>query len=92
MDENLDATREFGITFARLVAGMAMDPHGYFEKKYAARIEHARSVQEIEGVVAQLVQWVTSSAINADERARLEHELERHALPSLDDLRARYLP
>ncbi len=25
--------RDFGLIFARLIAGLAVDPHGYFEKK-----------------------------------------------------------
>ena len=84
--------RDFGLTFARMIAALAMDPHGYFEKKYTARIERAQSDQEIQGVVAQLVQWATSSAISDAERARLDKELGERGMPSIDDLRLQFLP
>jgi len=92
MDNSLSDIRNFGVTFAGLIAELAVDPHGYFEKKYAARIESAQSEQEIKGVVAQLVQWVTSSAISAQERDHLDRELVRRGLPSVSDLRLQYLP
>ena len=84
--------REFGLTFARLVANMAVDPHGYFEKKYTARIEHARTDHEINGVLAQLVQWASSSSVTDAERERLDSELGRQGLPCVADLRAQLLP
>lgn len=84
--------QEFAVTFAQLVAGLAVDPHGYFEKKYTARIQAAQSEHEINGVVAQLVQWIGSPAINNQERERLDHELARRDLPSIADLRVHYLP
>jgi len=87
-----DSLREFGLTFARLIAGMAVDPHGYFEKKYVARIERATSEQEIRGVLAQLVQWAASSSITEVERNRLNQQLGAEGLPSIDDLRAHLLP
>ncbi len=34
MDKSLATTRDFGVTFARLIAELGVDPHGYFEKKY----------------------------------------------------------
>ena len=83
--------QEFALTFARLVAGLAMDPHGYFEKKYTARIERSDSEQEIRGVLTQLVQWATSSAVSDEERKRLNHELSDRGMPSVDDLRASLL-
>ena len=92
MDNNTTDIREFGISFARLIADLAVDPHGYFEKKYTARIENAHSDLEIRGVVTQLVQWVTSSSISDQERAHLDRELGRRGLPSLSDLRLQYLP
>jgi len=48
--------------------------------------------EEINGVVAQLVQWIGSPAINNQERERLDHELARRELPSIADLRLHYLP
>jgi len=92
MDKSIAEIREFGVTFARLIAALAVDPHGYFEKKYTARIERACSVQEIDGVIAQLVQWVGSSAVSAEERERLDRELSRKGLPTVDVLRLQYLP
>ena len=92
MDNNATDIREFGVTLARLIADLAVDPHGYFEKKYTARIVNAQSEQEIKGVVTQLVQWVTSSIISDQERAHLDRELGRRGLPSLSDLRLQYLP
>ncbi len=84
--------RDFGLIFARLVAGLAVDPHGYFEKKYTARIERAHSDGEINGVLAQLVQWAASSAITDAERERLDRELGNQGLPSIAVLRANLLP
>jgi hypothetical protein len=84
--------QQFAVTFAQLVAGLAVDPHGYFEKKYTARIISSESAEEINGVVAQLVQWIGSPAINDQERERLDHELARRNLPSIADLRLHYLP
>ena len=92
MEQSLKEIRDFGITFARLIAGLAVDPHGYFEKKYTSRIENSHSTQEINGVVAQLVQWVGSSAVTAQEREHLDRELDRLGLPSIADLRLQYLP
>lgn len=84
--------REFGLTFARLIAGVGVDPHGYFEKKYVARIEQSASDHEINGVLTQLVQWATSSAVSDAERARLDRELGAQGLPSIADLRVHLLP
>ena len=84
--------REFGLTFARLVAAMAVDPHGYFEKKYVARIEQASSDNEINGVLTQLVQWTTSSSVSDAERSRLDNELSAQGLPSVAELRLHLLP
>ncbi len=90
--DNVTDIREFGITLARLIADLAVDPHGYFEKKYSARIANAHSEQEIRGVVTQLVQWVTSSSVSEQERAHLDRELGRRGLPSVSELRLQYLP
>jgi len=87
-----DDIREFGLTFARMIAGLAVDPHGYFEKKYSARIESAKTDQEITGIVAQLVQWAGSAAVSDEDRKRLDRELSLIGMPSIADLRLRYLP
>ena len=96
MDQLLASTsltlRDFGLLFARLIAGMAVDPHGYFEKKYVARIEQSTSEQEINGVLTQLVQWAASSAVSDAERERLDRELDEQGLPSIADLRLHLLP
>jgi hypothetical protein len=90
---NSQATlREFGMIFARMIAGLAVDPHGDFEKKYCARIENAHSDGEISGVLAQLVQWSVSSAISDEQRQRLNQELQGKGLPSIAELRAHLLP
>jgi len=90
--QDKNGLQAFAVTFAQLIAGLAVDPHGYFEKKYTARIMASDSTEEINGVLAQLVQWIGSPAINAQERERLDHELARRDLPSIADLRLRYLP
>lgn len=90
--QDRNGLQEFAVTFAQLVAGLAVDPHGYFEKKYTARIMGSQSTEEINGVLAQLVQWIGSPAINKQERERLDHELARRDLPSIADLRLHYLP
>jgi len=87
MEQSLTEIRQFGLTFARLIAGLAVDPHGYFEKQYAARIENAHSAQEIRGVIAHLVRWVESPVISEQERDTLDHELDRLGLPSIEDVR-----
>jgi len=92
LQEESVSLREFGLTFARLIAGMAVDPHGYFEKKYVARIERASSDHEINGVLTQLVQWTTSSAVSDAERSRLDKELSAQGLPSVAELRLHLLP
>lgn len=84
--------RDFGLTFARLIASLGVDPHGYFEKKYCARIESAHTDNEISGVLAQLVQWSVSSAVSDDQRARLDAELQGKGLPTIADLRSLLLP
>ena len=87
MEQSLTEIRQFGLTFARLIAGLAVDPHGYFEKQYAARIENAHSAQEIRGVIAHLVRWVESPVISEQERDTLDHELDRLGLPPIEDVR-----
>ena len=84
--------RDFGLLFARLIAAMAVDPHGYFEKKYTARIEQARTDNEINGVLVQLVQWAASSALTDAERQRLDNELTEQGLPVVAELRSHLLP
>jgi hypothetical protein len=84
--------QEFAVTFARMIAAMAMDPHGYFEKTYAARIERAESTEEINGVLAQLVQWAASSAVSDAERERINRKLDERGLPTIAALRVHYLP
>jgi hypothetical protein len=69
-----------------------VDPHGYFEKKYIARIERASSDNEISGVLAHLVQWAASSTFSDAERERLDRELGAQGLPCMADLRASLLP
>jgi hypothetical protein len=78
--------RDFGLAFARLIAALAVDPHGYFEMKYAARIEKAHSAAEISEVVVQLLQWVTSSEVTDTERKRIDAKLSEQGLPCLADL------
>ncbi|TDJ43683.1 MAG: hypothetical protein E2O50_04305 [Gammaproteobacteria bacterium] len=86
MEQSLTETREFGLTFARLVAGLAVDPHGYFEKQYVARIENAQSTEEIKGVVVHLVHWIESPVISSQERDTLKRELDQLNLPTLEDI------
>ena len=81
----------FAVTFAQLIAGLAVDPHGYFEKKYTARLERAESEQEIRGVLTQLVQWACSSSLSDAERERIDSELGARGMPSVADLRATLL-
>jgi len=84
--------REFGLAFAQMIAGLAVDPHGYFEKKYTARIERAESDIEIRGVLTQLVQWAASSAVSDQSRETLDKQLQQLGLPSVADLRLQFLP
>ena len=37
-DHNV-SLRDFSLQFARMLASLAVDPHGYFEKKYACKHE-----------------------------------------------------
>lgn len=92
MEQSLEEIRQFGLTFARLIAGLAVDPHGYFEKQYAARIESAHSAQEIKGVVAHLLLWVESPVISAQERDTLSRKLTERGLPSIEDIRLQKFP
>ena len=87
-----DELREFGLAFAHMIAGLAVDPHGYFEKKYCARIERSESDAEIRGVLAQLVQWATSSAVSDQSREMLDKQLQQLGLPSIAELRLQFLP
>ena len=86
------ALRDFGLLLARQIAALAVDPHGYFEMEYVARIEAAQTDHEINGVLAQLVQWVASSSVSDAERARLDRELDQHGLPGVADLSGLLLP
>lgn len=84
--------REFGLAFARMIAALAVDPHGYFEKKYLARIASAASSQEINGVLTQLVQWAASAAFTDAQRRTLDSELMALGLPDFAALRLHFLP
>lgn len=90
--DSLSELREFGLLFARMIAAMAMDPHGYFEKEYTARIENSDSDAEICGVIAHLVQWVVSPTISNEERASLDAQLQNQGLPSVEQLQIQFLP
>ena len=90
--DSLSELREFGLLFARMIAAMAMDPHGYFEKKYIAHIENADSEIEIRGVITQLVQWVVSPTISNEERASLDAQLQKQGMPSVEQLQIQFLP
>ena len=92
LQEHSLSLRDFGLMFARLIAAMAVDPHGYFEKKYVARIEQASSDHEINGLLIQLVQWTGSSTVSDAERSRLDSELTVQGLPSVAELRLHLLP
>ena len=92
MEKSLAETRDLGLIFSRLIAGMAVDPHGYFEKKYVIRIESSQSANEINLLLAQLVQWVGSSDVSDQEREYLDRELGKRDLPSIDYMRQQYLP
>ena len=87
MDESLAQTRDFGLRFARLIAGMAVDPHGGFEKKYTSRIEAAKSAPAINSIVAELVQWADSPALSEQERTSLNRQLDKYGMPSIAELR-----
>ena len=91
-ESSSQSLRELGIEFARMVAALAVDPHGYFEKKYTSRIEHAATETEIRGVLAQLIQWTTSSALSDENRATLDRKLEQLGMPSVAELRVQFLP
>ena len=84
--------RHFAIEFARMVAALAVDPHGYFEKKYTARIERAQSEIEVRGVLTQLIQWAASSAVTDENRATLDRKLQQLGKPSVAELRLQFLP
>ena len=88
LNKGKNELQEFAITFARMIASLAVDPHGYFEKKYAARIERSESEQEIRGVLTQLVQWATSSALEDPQREKLDSELHDRGMPTTKELRA----
>ncbi len=90
--ETFAELQEFGLTFAHMIAGLAVDPHGYFEKKYTARIEMSESDVEIRGVLAQLIQWVASSAISDQSREMLDKQLLKLGMPSVAELRLQFLP
>jgi hypothetical protein len=92
MEQSLTEVREFGLTFVRLVADLAVDPHGYFEKHYAARIENALSTEEIKSVVAHLVLWIESPVISSQERDTLNRELDQLNLPTLEDIGRKKFP
>jgi hypothetical protein len=89
-----DATdlKNFAITFARLIAGLAVDPHGYFEMKYVARITHSESELEVRGVLTQLIEWASSSSVSDSERHKLDKELTELGFPKVAELRLQYLP
>jgi triphosphoribosyl-dephospho-CoA synthetase len=91
LQKGKEELQQFALTFAGLIAEMAVDPHGYFQMKYAARIEKAHSEQEIRGVLTQLVQWTTSSSVTDAEREKLDRELGERGMPSTADLRAHLL-
>jgi hypothetical protein len=91
LGEGATELQDFAVTFAQLIAGLEMDPHGYFEKKYAARIERSESEQEVRGVLAQLVQWAVSSAVTDAQREILDKQLGDRGMPKLDDLRTNFL-
>jgi hypothetical protein len=91
LGEDLAALQKFAITFAQLIAGLEMDPHGYFEKKYAARIERSESELEVRGVLTQLVQWAVSSEVTDAQRTTLDKELGSRGMPTVDILRANFL-
>jgi len=92
MEQSLTEVREFGLTFTRLVAGLAVDPHGYFEKHYAARIENALSTEEIKSVVSHLVLWIESPVISSQERDTLNRELDQLNLHTLEDIGRKKFP
>lgn len=81
----------FAITFAQMIAGLAVDPHGGFEKQYTARIERSESEQDVREVLAQLVQWAVGSAVTDPQRERLDRQLVDRGMPKVDDLRAKLL-
>jgi hypothetical protein len=84
--------REFSVEFARMIASLAVDPHGYFEKKYTAKLENATSEQEVCGVLTQLVQWAASSSLSESQHKTLNRALDMRGFPSIDDLRLHFLP
>ena len=92
LQKGKEELQQFALTFAGLIAEMAVDPHGYFQMKYTSRIEHAETDTEIRGVLAQLIQWTTSSALSDENRATLDRKLEQHGMPSVAELRVQFLP
>jgi hypothetical protein len=91
MNNDKSEIREIGLVLARLIAALAVDPHGYFEKKYTARIEGAHSEQEVRGVLTQLVQWAGSASVSDVERKQLDRKLGERGMPTVADLQANLL-
>jgi hypothetical protein len=91
LNKGTSELQELSVAFARMIANLAVDPHGYFEKKYAARIEGAQSEQEIRVVLTQLVQWATSSALEKAQREKLDNELDDRGMPTTEELRMHLL-
>ena len=91
LQKGKDELQQFALTFAGLIAELAVDPHGYFQMKYASRIESAHSEEEIRGVLTQLLQWVMSSSITDAEREKLDRELDERGMPSTAELRTHLL-
>jgi hypothetical protein len=89
-DENSEQ-RRFALTLARTIAGIALDPHGYFELHYLSRIEKAATDADINVVVLQLLGWVVGPDVSDSERESLEHALSCAGLPSLASLTNQYL-
>lgn len=92
LNKGKNELQEFAVTLSRMIANLAVDPHGYFEKKYAARIEGSESEAEINGVIAQLVQWASSSTVTDSERRQIDSQLDSLGMPTLALLRSHYLP
>ncbi len=91
LEQGKTELQAFAIAFAQLIAGLAVDPHGGFEKQYTARIEHSESERDVREVLVQLVQWAVGSAVTDSQREQLDRQLVDRGKPKVDDLRAHLL-
>ena len=78
-----DGLREYCLRFVRFLASTALDPHRYFEQKYAGDVKQAITRRELIAIMTTLLDWLDTITVNESSLSAFDAAAQADQLPSL---------